>query len=86
MMSGAIFIMLFSFYSAVNVYSKLLKENGHENLGFQGLSTMYLAFALGCFIAPAFATSFKPQKVMQIAGLAYTIWMYSGYLATSTVV
>jgi hypothetical protein len=34
MMSAAIFVLLFSFYSAVNVYSKLLKENGHENLGF----------------------------------------------------
>ena len=34
MMSGSIFVLLFSFYSAVNVYSKLLKENGLENLGF----------------------------------------------------
>ena len=32
--SAAFFIMLFSFYSSVNVYSKLLKVNGHENLGF----------------------------------------------------
>ena len=34
LLSGAFFVLLFSFYAAVNVYSKLLKENGHENLGF----------------------------------------------------
>jgi hypothetical protein len=33
-LSGAFFVLLFSFYGAVNVYSKLLKENGHESLGF----------------------------------------------------
>jgi hypothetical protein len=34
MLSWAIFVIFFSFYASVNVYSKLLKENGHESLGF----------------------------------------------------
>lgn len=59
MLSASFFIMLFSFYSAVSVYSVLLRENGHENLGYQGLAIMYMAFALGCFIAPSIAGKFK---------------------------
>jgi predicted MFS family arabinose efflux permease len=82
-LSGAFFVMLFSFYGAVTVYSKLLKENGHETLAFQGLSLMYLAFGLGSIIAPSIANKFKTQNVMRTAGLAYTIWILSGYMATS---
>jgi hypothetical protein len=60
LLSGAVFVLLFSFYAAVNVYSKLLKENGHENLGFEGLSIMYLAFAIGSMTAPSVVNKSKP--------------------------
>jgi len=82
LLSAACFILLFSFYSSVNVYSKLLKNNGHENLGFQGLSIMYAFFSVGCFLGPSIANRFSGRRVMPIAGLAYSIWMFSAYFAT----
>jgi hypothetical protein len=59
LLSAGFFFMLFSFYSSVNVYSKVLKDNGHENLGFQGLAVMYLFFAVGCFLGPSIASRYK---------------------------
>ncbi len=82
LLSAACFMLLFSFYSSVNVYSKLIKLNGHENLGFQGLSVMYLFFCVGCFIGPSIANKYRAKRVMPISGLAYSLWMFSAYFAT----
>lgn len=81
--SVAYFFLLFAFYSSVNVYSKLLRENGHENLGFYSLAVMYIFFALGCLIAPSLAAKYKRQRVMIAGSLAYSIWIIAGYFATS---
>jgi len=44
---------------------------------------MYMAFAMGSVIAPSVVNKSRPQTVMAIAGLAYSLWMFSGYFATS---
>ena len=44
---------------------------------------MYLAFAVGSMIAPSIVNKTKPQIVMAVAGSAYSLWMFSGYFASS---
>jgi hypothetical protein len=53
-------MILFSFCSAANVYSKLLKDNGYGDLGFYGLAILYLVFSATCFFAPSVATLMRP--------------------------
>ena len=81
-LSISFFILMFSFMSAASIYSKLLKENNHGDLGNQSLSVVYLVFSLSCFMAPKIAKQFSPQKTMSIAASAYSIWIVTGFLAT----
>jgi hypothetical protein len=44
---------MFAFFSAVNVYSKILEDKGYGDLGFYGIGTLYISLSLSCFAAPS---------------------------------
>ena len=60
LISAGFFFVLFAFSSAANVYSKLLRQNGHGDLGFYGLAIVYLVFGISCFGAPSIAIKLTP--------------------------
>ncbi len=55
----AFFMTLFSFFSAANVFSKLMKERGYGNLGFYGLAVLYVTLSVSSFAAPSIAGALK---------------------------
>lgn len=81
-MSLSFFTFMFGFFSAVSIYSKCLKENGYESLGFYGLATLYFVFSPANFIAPSLATLLSPIRALQLSGFTFSIWIFSGYLST----
>ena len=81
-LSFGFFTTLFSFFSAANVFSKLMKERGYGNLGFYGLAVLYVALSLSSFAAPSVAGSMKTQRVLQIGCFSFTLWVLSGLVAT----
>ena len=57
--SFGFFATMFSFFSAANIFSKLLKERGYGNLGFYGLAILYVTLSLSSFAAPSVAGALK---------------------------
>jgi Ion channel regulatory protein UNC-93 len=53
LLSIAFFIMFIAFMSSASIYSKLMRESGHGDMGFYGLALLYFSFSAGCFIAPS---------------------------------
>ena len=84
-LSLSFFVMFLAFFSAVSIFSKILKESGFKNLGFYSVATLYLFFSCGCLIAPTLASterfSHKQHRTLQIAGITVTLWIFTGYLA-----
>jgi hypothetical protein len=75
-------VTLFSFFCAASIYSKILKERGYGSLGFYGLGVLYVCLSLTSFIAPSVAGLLKPQKIIQITSISFTLWIVSGLIAT----
>lgn len=59
-LSVGFFILLFSFFSAASVYSKILKDKGFGSLGFYGLGILYFFMSLTSLAAPSIASKLKP--------------------------
>jgi hypothetical protein len=73
---------MFAFFSAVNVYSKILEDKGYGDLGFYGIGTLYISLSLSCFAAPSIVGMMKIQKILIIGEFSFTIWIIAGYVAT----
>ncbi len=59
LLSFGFFLVLYAFISASSVYSKLLRDNGHGDLGFYGLAILYGVFSISCIFAPSVASLVK---------------------------
>ena len=62
-LSICFFVLMWGYFSAISVYSKVMKDNGYDNMGFYSAAIIYSTFALGCLVAPAIANTFKIQRV-----------------------
>ena len=52
MLSSFFFILMFANFSTVSIYSKVLREIGHENLGFYSLAILYTTSAFSNLVIP----------------------------------
>ena len=73
---------LFAFFSAVNIYSKLLLDLGYGNLGFHGVGLLYFVFSLTSFAAPSVVGMMKSQTALILGEISFTIWILSALIAT----
>lgn len=80
--SFGFFVVMFAFFSAATVYSKILKDKGYGSLGFYGLGILYCAMSLTSLAAPSIAALMRCQRVIQLGTLAFTIWMLTGIVAS----
>jgi hypothetical protein len=76
------FVILWTFFSVATVSGKLIKEKGFGNLGFYGLTVLYLTFSCFCFVAPSAANMMNTKRGIQLGALSFTILEFCYYIAT----
>jgi hypothetical protein len=62
--ASGFFVILWSFFSVATVSGKLIKDKGYGNLGFHGLTSLYLSFSCFCMFAPSIASMMKTQRAL----------------------
>jgi len=74
---GLGFLCLFTaFNTCQNFASKVLKDDGFENLGFTTLAVLYCVFAFVSFFAPVIVNKINRINVsLSIGALCYTFWI-----------
>ena len=71
------FLLLFtSFNTCQNFSSKVLKDDGFDNLGFYSLGLLYFVFAICSFFSTAIVRKIGKVKIsMSIGASCYALWV-----------
>ena len=71
------FMTLFTaFNTCQNFASKVLKDDGFDNLGFTSLAVLYLTFSIASFLSTAIVNKINNIALsMSLGGMCYSFWI-----------
>src|SRR5688500_18524574 len=82
LLTTALFLLYFPFFSAPIISSEALRANGFDNLGFYSLAALYIVFAGSSLVASSIVYKIRPKIALIISSLSYSMWICSLTLTT----
>lgn len=80
-LSICILLLYMAFNSAQNIQSKIMEEDGFDQLGFFILAVLYFFMGLGSLMSTAIINKYGNRWCLVMGGIGCVVWILSTLLA-----
>jgi len=74
-LSAGFFFLFYGFNSTLFIATKVLKDNGFDNLGSYSLAFLYLCMTIGTILAPSIVYKLGAKLTLMIGSFQYVMWI-----------